>query len=538
MAGVKIDVRFGDGIRTGVQTGDARLGVTIGGSSRPGTPASPTNPSGPGNSQFTGNPRPADPRPQGPPAGRPVGNGNGPGNGNAYGQVIGRGNPHNPAGFDGPRDSASRGANPTGGPGNDFDIGSRRGSFANPGQYGIGESARNEASAAVNYLRMGGEGSNLLPTTRDLIGQVGNVAGEHALLNFVERSGQRGVEVLGRFIQQANQSDNPTRYGVERAEVQRNLSEELLYTVQLERHFTHLEQLGGSAAQRAREESLSLIARFGGDPCACSSVNVGEMLRDLRGGALLQEQEVRCPFPLTGSVRVTRELAALLRTIEAIEIALANGLPGKYSDFGVSALMRWLGIDIELARMLLAAWPAFPGRAGRMQIISYCAALGGLLADARGKPLIALDGTPLKLGELLWFSPLGGLFDSVMRDPSSLRLSPVGVGGFDAIFTLVGFDGRLLPAPTFLAIQAQTNGCEPECLYGQVPFSEGWIRALIERLKDSASADNNTLGETLEYALADDRFRLAILRGAVDNGEPVAASFDLALAPNPGAAFS
>jgi hypothetical protein len=99
-----------------------------------------------------------------------------------------------------------------------------------------------------------------------------------------------------------------------------------------------------------------------------------------------------------------------------------------------------------------------------------------------------------------------------------VRLSPLLIYGFDAVYSLIGFDGRTLNPPHFAAVQAQVNGSETEWVYGQPPLSEGWMRALIERLKDSAQADHNLLGEMLEEALADGRFHAALVGGKVSEG--------------------
>jgi len=153
-----------------------------------------------------------------------------------------------------------------------------------------------------------------------------------------------------------------------------------------------------------------------------------------------------------------------------------------------------------------------------------------LRGQVEGKPLLLVDGSPARLSELLWFGPTGGMFDATASDRSNVRLSPMLVYGFDAIFSLVASDGRPLALPIFMAIQAQVNGSRPECLFGQPPLSEGWMRALIERLKDSAQLQQNALGERLEVALTDGRFHLGVLRGSVEDGTAVRGTFDLALA--------
>jgi hypothetical protein len=263
-------------------------------------------------------------------------------------------------------------------------------------------------------------------------------------------------------------------------------------------------------------------------------LSVAELLRDVRSGAFLQPCEVNSPLPYGGSVRISREMAALIRTIEALMNSIANMRLGvEYESYILSALKGWLGIDEAMARVLLATWPTLPARAGRMQIMAFLAAFSGLLTDAKGKPLLLIDGSPAKLGELLWFAPTGGVFDATVSDRQSLKLSPQLVYGFDAIFSLVASDGRPLALPIFVAIQAQVNGSRPEWLFGQPPLSEGWMRALIERLKDSADPQQNVLGERLEVALTNGRFHLGVLRGSVEDGTPVPETFDLALAAGP-----
>ena len=78
------------------------------------------------------------------------------------------------------------------------------------------------------------------------------------------------------------------------------------------------------------------------------------------------------------------------------------------------------------------------------------------------------------------------------------------------------------------------NGSSPEWLFGQAPFSEGWVRALIERLKDAASVKRNALGERLEEALSDGRFHLGMFKGRVADGQALPETFELSLAPRLG----
>ena len=149
-----------------------------------------------------------------------------------------------------------------------------------------------------------------------------------------------------------------------------------------------------------------------------------------------------------------------------------------------------------LSQALANSGPTFPGLAGRLEIPRLIAALSGMLTDAAGRPLLMLDGAPLKLGELLWFNARAdAAVDLWALDRFPTRLSPLLVHGFDAVYSLVGFDGRHLSLPRFLAIQSQINASEFEWLFGQAPLTESWIRSAIEFLKDSVSFDHNVLGE-------------------------------------------
>jgi hypothetical protein len=174
-----------------------------------------------------------------------------------------------------------------------------------------------------------------------------------------------------------------------------------------------------------------------------------------------------------------------------------------------------------LDELLALLPPTLPGRAARLEIPRLVAALGGVLADAEGHAFVTKDGVPLKLDQLMWMGSLGGVLKSLAgagAESSPVRLSPLLIYGFDAVYSLIGFDGRTLTPPHFAAVQAQVNGSEMEWVYGQPPLSEGWMRALIERLKDSAQADHNLLGEMLEEALADGRFHAALVGGQVSEG--------------------
>jgi hypothetical protein len=168
-------------------------------------------------------------------------------------------------------------------------------------------------------------------------------------------------------------------------------------------------------------------------------------------------------------------------------------------------------------------------------MVRLLAALSGPLVDADGRMLLAKDGTPLKPGQLLWLNTIGGLPGSAFTgDPFPTHLSPLIVFGFDALYTLIGFDGRTLARPHFAAVQAQINNSELEWVYGQPPLTEGWMRALIERLKDAAAPAQNLLGEMLEEALVDGRFHAVLVQGSVAEGESVSGSFSVKrLLPDP-----
>jgi hypothetical protein len=256
-----------------------------------------------------------------------------------------------------------------------------------------------------------------------------------------------------------------------------------------------------------------------------------EVLRDLRAGAFLPAQERYSPFPLTGRARVAAEMMELMRTLDAVEGALRRASEGVDAQRGMSdaAVAAWLrakagvaaapeNVIDELAALLT---PSLPGRAARALIPAHVAAMNGLLTDADGRALLARDGMPLKLERLLWLSAAGGLLGSAFKgENSAARLSPALLYGFDAIYSVMGFDGRTLASPHFVAVQAAANESESEWIFGQQPLTLGWARELIERLKDSIVVEHNLLGETLEEALADGRFHVALLSVEVNEGAP------------------
>lgn len=264
-----------------------------------------------------------------------------------------------------------------------------------------------------------------------------------------------------------------------------------------------------------------------------------EVLRDLQAGAFRPVEVSRSPFPLSGRALVATEMMEMMRTLDAVDLVtrelltaarggtstLTAPIPGEGEEGPLLALLRVLsgtpgGAD-ALDELLALLTPTLPGRAARLEIPRLVAALGGVLVDTEGHAFVTKDGVPLKLDQLMWMGSLGGVLKSLAgagADSAPVRLSPLLIYGFDAVYSLIGFDGRTLNPPHFAAVQAQVNGSEMEWVYGQPPLSEGWMRALIERLKDSAQADHNLLGEMLEEALADGRFHASLVGGTVSEG--------------------
>ncbi len=346
----------------------------------------------------------------------------------------------------------------------------------------------------------------------------------------------------------------------------REIVEELSSALQLGRHLNQLEKTGGAVVRQAEaaiaralygagavtEGSINRPApAFGPQFVADSRPTPQEVLRDMRAGVFVPVQERYSPFPLTGRARVAAEIMELMRTLDAVEGALQRAATAAdaaaqklMSDSAVALLLRAklggvVGENV-LDELVALLTPSLPGRAARALIPAHVAAMNGLLTDADGRALLARDGTPLKLERLLWLSTAGGLLGSAFNSESfSARLSPSLLYGFDAIYSVMGFDGRTLAAPHFVAVQAAANESEAESLFGQEPLTAGWARELIERLKDSAVVEHNLLGETLEEALADGRFHVALLSVEVEEGEPVPDSSAVKrLLPGASAAFA
>ncbi|HEV2801916.1 MAG TPA: hypothetical protein VGW12_15675 [Pyrinomonadaceae bacterium] len=423
------------------------------------------------------------------------------------------------------------------------------------------ESRSSLTSNAVNYLRGAADAEALPPDVRRALDTLQTAVGRNELDALLNERGHKVEKLLDHFLRRAEHAyehagEHLTRHTGERpgralGHVFHQVADELVNAVQVEKHFARLERIGGDPARRAEEAVLRLLfaptEEGNGGSGHDRATRLTELWRDLRAGAFLPTQEAHSPFPLTGRARVVNEMIELLHTLDAIERAEAqlfpNGRAGAQSSQQQGALAETLAgrlanlTEAEFAE-LLNLLPTLPGRAGRNEMVRLLAALAGPLMDLDGRMILAKDGTPLKLDQLLWLSTAGGLLGASFKgDPFPVRLSPLIVFGFDALYSLIGFDGRTLAAPHYAAVQAQINGSELEWVCGQPPLTEGWMRALIERLKDSAVADQNLLGEMLEEALVDGRFHAVLVRGSVEEGEAVSGSFSVTrLLPEPGAA--
>ena len=382
------------------------------------------------------------------------------------------------------------------------------------------EVPRTLAAAAVDYLSGASDGQDLPPEIRRALDQVLDAVGREAAREFIERGGERAAGFVERLISQALRAPDPAPgslasgslapgSGAPDGAATRQAVDELIHVIRVGQFFARLEPAGGDPARRAEGLVWHVLSDKGAAPGAA---NAAELLRDLRSGAILAPRESGGPFPLSGRARAVSEMLGLTRTLEAMIVASVREATGE-------------GVGARPAE----AGPALPGRAGRNEIPSFVLRHDGLLTDAGGRPLQAADGTPVKLGELLWLSTAGGLLGAAAESRVlTAQISPLLVYGFDALYAVIGFDGRSLSPPRYWGLQVEVNGSAPEWTYGQPPLSEGWARALIERLKDAAAAELNLLGETLEEALADGRLEFAVVRGTVENGEAVPTSFQLA----------
>jgi hypothetical protein len=433
------------------------------------------------------------------------------------------------------------------------------------GALDLSDDARGNLSlpSVVAYLRGEAGGAQLPRELRQVLDSASRLAGPD-LLAALERRGASGddghaVKIVEHALAHvARTLERVAEAGSAAASnsaprVFKEAVSELLAGTLLDKYFRRAESNGGRAVAQAEAALARLLygdgrgegGRLpgGGElprrPGDLPAPHPLEVLRDLQTGAFRPAEVNRSPFPLSGRALVATEMMELMRTLEAVDLmtrellaaarggafALPSFGPGAAEEAPLLALLRVLsggqGGAEMLDELLALLPPTMPGRAARMEVPRLVAALGGLLVDAEGKAFVTKDGVPLKLDQLLWLGSLGGVLKSFAgagAESFPVRLSPLLIYGFDAVYSLIGFDGRTLNPPHFAAVQAQVNGSELEWVFGQPPLSEGWMRALIERLKDSALADHNLLGEMLEEALADGRFHAALVGGTVSEG--------------------
>jgi hypothetical protein len=385
-------------------------------------------------------------------------------------------------------------------------------------------------SPPIQYLGGHKAGDALPADTRQVLNQVLDTAGAQSTSAFIERGGEPARQFLDQVI--ANASQTADRWGGANllpAAARQQVVNELTSAIQLDRHFANLEAVASHTVAAARAAALGLLAADAARQLnnSGSRASAAELLRDLRSGAFMPSALFDRPRTLTEAAAVSREMMALLRALEALLAGPTLGL-GSTTLAALMKLIANYGMSEQLAGLLLNPGPALPGIAGRFELLRLLALLNGQLLDAKGNPMIKAEGMALKLDEMLWFSLLGGLIHATPDESRfAARLSPLLLYGFDAIFSLVGVDGRALALPRYLAVQVQVNSGKAQSAFGQAPFSEGWIRALIERLKDAALPEHNFLGGQLEEALTDERFFLATLGGRVEAGQAVPGTFAL-----------
>jgi len=440
--------------------------------------------------------------------------------------------------------------------------------------------------SAAAFLRGQTDGAGLPPETRAALRAAAETLGPDFLSHLdgrradkVFRIVERALDHLNRAVEHAQHRGESfvrlpgdVRLPLEQAtrtlgraaaapdQFARDMVDELLGAVLLNRYLKRLEKTGGHVVQQAEAKLARALYGAPGEgqrppasqpgggwqPANSSPAHAAaspyaavapqprphpqEVLRDLRAGAFLPPQEQFNPFPLTGRARVAAEMMELMRTLDAVEGALQRAAAhagDAQKAHAEASFVAWLkaggagAADGALEELLSLVLPALPGRAARWEIPRLVAELQGLLTDAEGRALLARDGTPLKLDRLLWLGAAGGLLGSAFEgEHAPARLSPLVLYGFDAIYTVIGFDGRTLASPHFVAVQSAVNNSEFEWVFGHEPFTDGWVRELVERLKDSAVVEHNLLGEMLEDALNDGRFHVALLSVEVEEGAP------------------
>lgn len=419
-------------------------------------------------------------------------------------------------------------------------------------------------SSVVAYLRGDASGAQLPRELRQVLDSTSRLLGSD-LLGALERRGASGddkhaVKILehalarvARTLERVAEPGGTAPTNVT-PRVYGEAVGELVAATMLDKYFRRAETTGSRVVAQAEAALARLLYGDGrgegnGRPgvyelprrSGLPAPHPLEVLRDLQAGAFRPvEVSSRSPFPLSGRALVATEMMELMRTLDAVDLltrelltaarggatsALPSSIPNEGEEAPLLALLRTLagtagGAEV-IDELLALLPPTMPGRAARMEIPRLVAALGGMLTDTEGHAFVTKEGVPLKLDQLMWLGSLGGVLKSVATGAESfpVRLSPLLIYGFDAVYSLIGFDGRTLNPPHFAAVQAQVNGSELEWVYGQPPLSEGWMRALIERLKDSAQAEHNLLGEMLEEALTDGRFHAALVGGTVSEGE-------------------